>query len=80
MAIARDDMRRVATVGATPQGVIILTALAAIPDVLPELGVDPGAVSAVRAVSQRGAVGRRGALAGQVRTYSRDGGASAVPW
>jgi hypothetical protein len=49
MATVRDSTRRAPTVDAAPDGVIILTALAAVPEVLRELGVEPGAVLAAAA-------------------------------
>jgi AraC-like DNA-binding protein len=46
MALAQNGTRPAPTVDTTPDGVIILTALAAVPEVLREHGVDPGAVLA----------------------------------
>ena len=48
--MVRDSMRRVATVDAAPDGVIMLTALGAVPGVLRELGIDPGAVLATAGI------------------------------
>jgi AraC-like DNA-binding protein len=46
----RERARRSAAADPTPEGVIILTALGAIPEVLRELGVEPGAVLAAAGI------------------------------
>jgi len=50
MALAQNGTRPPPTVDTTPQGVILLTALAAVPDVLRELGVEPGALLAAAGI------------------------------
>jgi len=50
MALAQNGTRPAPTVDTTPDGVIILTALAAVPEVLREHGVDPGAVLAAAGI------------------------------
>ena len=46
MALAQNGTRPAPTVDTTPDGIIILTALGAVPEVLRELGVEPEAVLA----------------------------------